>query len=628
MQARMQPIDRLFASLPRIVRELSQDLNKKVNLSVEGADTELDRQLIETIRDPLTHIIRNCIDHGIESPEDRLAVHKPQTGVIRIIASQDAGFISIRISDDGRGIDVARVRQKALELNLADAAQLASMSNDDICRFVFAPGFSTAGTVTNVSGRGVGMDIVREHVESIGGTVALTTTAGQGTTITLKVPLTLAIVPALIFTVAGNRFAIPQDAVVEAVSSDDGESGRLKTVQGNQFFTLRDKVIPVADMRRICRLPEPTAEKYNNANSIVIISRIGTTNFAITVDELADVQEIVVKPLSSPLIHLNVFSGNTILGDGSVVLIINPVGLANAIGLDSTKQYSVNIAHDNDPNHRDVTSLILFRGNSGIHKALPLSLLSRIEEVRTQDVMESDGRLLINHNGNIMPAIDLAGFSGEREKWPVLVVGVGGAPMGLLVSEIVDTVDHALEIDIAGRTPSVIGTTRVRDHITEILDLTYFMQQARHDEYARRHARRFRIMVIDDKPFFRDMLAPIVAASGYEVSTAGSAEEALTTVRRGATFDAILTDIDMPDVTGYELTRLIRELPAYQKVPVIALDAYAGEEVLRAAKLAGMDGVVGKFDRKSLVETLHNCLMATAFQNAALETALNEERAA
>ncbi|MGE3247558.1 MAG: chemotaxis protein CheA, partial [Beijerinckiaceae bacterium] len=447
MQARMQPIDRLFASLPRMVRELTIDLGKQANLVVEGSDTELDRQLIDHIRDPLMHLIRNCLDHGIEPPDERIAMGKPAHGLVRVTAAQDAGFISIKIHDDGRGIDVARVREKAAALGLTDEAQLASMSNDEVCRFIFAPGFSTARKVTHVSGRGFGMDVVRENIESIGGTVSLTTVYGQSTTFTLKVPLTLAIIPALIFSVGSFRFAIPQDSVVEAVACHDGDRSRLSTVQGRTVFRLRDHVLPVADLSRICRL-DPEDNDEDHRNKLAIVTRIGAVNFAMAVDELADVQEIVVKPLSSPLAHLDIFAGNTILGDGSVVLIINPVGLAASIGLDSTKQYSVSSSESTESYRKDATNFILFRAGGQVQKALPLSLLSRIEEVAITDIVDSDGQKLLKHNGMIMPVVMLVEPDGQRETWPGRVVGGGGEPRGLVDSEIVDTIEHSREIDI------------------------------------------------------------------------------------------------------------------------------------------------------------------------------------
>ncbi len=532
-------------------------------------------------------------------------------------------MISIQIADDGSGIDVNRIRDKAAALGLADDNRLAVMTNDELCRCIFAPGFSTANKVTHVSGRGFGMDVVRENIESIGGTVSLTTVAGQGTTVTLKVPLTLAIIPALIFSVGNHRFAIPQDSVVEAVSCHDGDKSRLSVVQGQKTLRLRDQVMPVADLASICKV-----QPADDSERLVIVTRLGTSNFAIAVDQLADVQEIVIKPLSSPLSHLNIFAGNTILGDGSVVLIVDPVGLAAAIGLDSSNQHSVDVDGQADPYRKDATNFILFRAQGKVQKALPLSLVSRIEEVKASDIVDSDGQKFLRHSGQLMPVIVLAGDDPERQTWPVLIIGVAGEPMGLVVTEIIDTIEHSLEIDIAGRTPAIIGTTTMNGEVTEIMDLTHFMESARPDEFARKHAHRFRVLLVDDKLFFRDMLAPIIAAAGYEVNTAESAEAAMAAIRRGGQFDAILTDVDMPDVNGYELTHMIREIPAYLDTPIIAMDAYAGDEVQDTANRAGMLSVVGKFDRKLLVSLLQDNLTASAFRQSAIESRMNTETAA
>jgi two-component system chemotaxis sensor kinase CheA len=331
MQARMQPIEKLFANLPRLVRDLAGELGKRIDIETTGGDTELDRQLIELIRDPITHLIRNCADHGVEPPDERRRLGKRENGRIRVAASHDAGYITIEVADDGRGLNVERIRQKALAMGLGSEADLARMTNDEICRFIFAPGFSTAASVTNVSGRGIGMDVVRENIEAIGGAVALTTTVGVGTSFTLKIPLTLAIAPALIVRSSGHRFALPQHAVVEAVSVWGESSSRLETVQGALMLHIRDGVVPVIDLRTLLKLEgEPEAPEQDQ---LAVLMRFGTNSFGIVVDTVSDVQEIVVKPLGRSLSHLTAFSGNTILGDGSVVLILNPNGLAAAIGL-------------------------------------------------------------------------------------------------------------------------------------------------------------------------------------------------------------------------------------------------------------------------------------------------------
>jgi two-component system chemotaxis sensor kinase CheA len=589
------------------VRDLANELGKRIDIVTSGADTELDRQLIELIRDPITHLIRNCADHGLESPEDRRRLGKREVGTIRIAAAHDSGYITIDVGDDGRGLDVDRIRQKALAMNLASESELARLSNDEVCRFIFAPGFSTAAKVTSVSGRGVGMDVVRENIEAIGGTVSLKTTVGAGTTFTLKIPLTLAIAPALIVRTAGHRFALPQHAVVEAVAIWGDESSRLEDVQGALMLHIRDSVIPCIDLRTLLKLDgEPEAPEQER---LAVIMRFGPSAFGVVVDTVSDVQEIVVKPLGRSLSHLTVFSGNTILGDGSVVLILNPNGLATHIGLDLANHYSDASQSTKFVSAGTNTRLIVFRAGEGPLKALPLSLVSRIETVGRDAIEDIDGMKAVHHLGKLMPVIDVNRCSESTiDKLHVLVIGVGGEPMGLLVSEIVDIVEDALAIEIAGKTEAVIGSTTIAGQATEIIDLQYYMRIARPDAFARGNARRYSVLLVDDKPFFRDMLAPVVAAAGYEVRTAASGAEVLELIKHGVSFDALVTDIDMPGMNGYLLAQRLREDPSRQSLPIVALDAHAGPNIVAAARAAGMAGAVGKFDRKALLEQLKAAL--------------------
>ena len=620
MHARMQPIERLFSNLPRLVRDLSTELGKRIDLVTAGADTELDRQLIELIRDPITHLIRNCADHGLETPQERLRAGKRETGTIRIAAAHEAGYITIEISDDGRGLDVTRIRQKALSLSIATEADLTRMSNDEVCRFIFAAGFSTAAKVTSVSGRGVGMDVVRENIESIGGTVSLATVEGGGTTFTLKIPLTLAIAPALIVRSSGHRFALPQHAVVEAVSIWGEDASRLENVQGALMLHIRDSVIPVIDLRELLRLDgEPEAPEEDR---LAVIMRFGTNAFGVVVDVVSDVQEIVVKPLGRSLSHLTVFSGNTILGDGSVVLILNPNGLASHIGLDVANQYSGASEQMDRLMPQNTMRLIVFRAGDGPLKALPLSLVSRIETIERGDIRNVDGMQVVHHLGRLMPVFDIGGIGDAAQKLHVLVAGVGGEPMGLLVTEIVDIVEDTIDIEIAGKTDSVIGSATINVEATEILDLQHFLRIARPAAFTRRTMRRSTVILVDDKAFFRDMLAPVIGAAGYDVRTAGSAEEVLSLFKKGFVFDALITDIDMPGMNGYALAQRIRETPALQDLPIIAMDSHAGPNVVRAARTAGMIGAVGKFDRARLLQLLTEALDPSAMAADGIEQSM------
>ena len=560
MRARMQPLSRLFTRLPRLVRELAVDTRKKLTLVLEGGDTELDRQLIEVVRDPLTHILRNAADHGIELPAARLACGKPESGTIKITASHEAGYISVNITDDGRGLDMERIKTKALARGLVTPAALALMAPETIFRFIFLPEFSTAVTVTSISGRGVGLDVVRENIETIGGSIAVTSTFGKGTSFNLKIPLTLAIAPALIVEAGSHRFALPQQSVIEAVGLGEGSPHKIEQVQERMVLRVHDKIVPLVDLRELFKLDQ---EEQRSPATLAVIMRFGAQSFGILVDNVADVQEIVVKPLGASLAHLFMFSGHTILGDGSVVLILDTVGIAKSIGLTQLLELGVAHASERFVPPREKTRLILFRSGDSVLKVVPLSLISRIETAAPATIAVSDGMLVMQHRGFLMPLLRLDGYSSKdaAENKPVLVLGIGGESVGLVVDEIIDIVEDFIDIDIASANPGTIGSARIQDLVVEIIDVSHYVKLARPDAFARGIINRFAILLVDDRLFFRDMLSPILAAAGYRVTTASSGRDALFLLSKGAVFNAIVTDTDMPDMDGYTLAREIRRDP-------------------------------------------------------------------
>lgn len=620
MRARMQPVERLFASLPRLIRELSLELGKKLRLVTEGADTELDRQLIEFIRDPLTHLLRNCADHGIEAPEIRLALGKPEEGTIKVTATHEAGYITIDVRDDGRGLDLEGIRIKAVAKGLVTNAEALQMSDDEICQFIFAPALSTATVVTSISGRGVGMDIVRDNIESIGGSVSIATTSGKGTRFSLKIPLTLAIAPALIIAACGHHFALPQHSVIEAVGVEAESAHTLEFVQGSLVLRLRDELIPVVDLKDVLALE--TGHPSGDGGSLVIIMSVNACVFGVVVDQVMDIQEIVVKPLGASLTHLQVFSGHTILGDGSVVLILDPTGIASQLGFERSNDYTLEHPPEIFEPVEANTRFVLFRAGPGVPKALPLSLIARIESVAFSAVRQADGILVMQHQGQLMPLVPL--FAVEKAALqtinPVLVLNIGGESMGLLVEEILDVVESRINIQISGASVGVIGTAQIRDEVVEILDATHFMQIGRPLAFSRAFANHFRILLVDDKPFFRDMLGPLLSAAGYRVTTAASGADALAMFEKGAVFDAVVTDTDMPDMSGYALARRLTDDPRHASLPIVALAAHAAPAVVLAAAECGMRGAVGKFDRKALLEMLGKLLEAHDLNKHDLES--------
>ena len=604
MRARMQPVERVFSNLPRMIRDLANDLNKKINLVTEGADTELDRQLIDLIRDPLTHLVRNCADHGIETPEERLRVGKPAAGTVRVSAAHEAGQITIEIADDGRGLDITKIKSKAIQVGLATPQQLERMSDEEIYRFIFAAGFSTAEKVTNVSGRGVGMDVVRENIQTIGGSVALTSTPGKGAKFSLKIPLTLAIAPALIVEASGQRFALPQHSVVEAVGLNGGEH-KIELVQGSKILQLREAVLPIGSLADLLHLAQPE-DRGAEAEQLAVIMRVGAHAFGITVDAVVDVQEIVVKPMGGSLSHLSSFSGHTILGDGSVVLILDPNGVCQALGLEQSREGSAGNVESGAPRVGDRTRLVYFRAGSGVDKVLPLSNIARIETVSSEKIEMSNGMMLMQHQGRLMPIVaaapDVMVKEGDNT---VFVISPDGEPFGLLIDAIVDIIEEKLDVEIAGDQPGIVGAAEINGKVIELLDIGYFVDILR-PQGDRPKDRKSRLLLVDDAAFFRDMLAATLQAHGFEVVKCGSGAQAVAAIGQGTRFDAALIDVELPDVAGYELADRLREAGA--QCPLIAIAPYATREILRAATAAGMAGAVGKFQRNQMLDLIRACI--------------------
>src|SRR5712692_4605213 len=339
MKTRMQPIGNAWQKLPRIVRDLSGELGKQIELEMHGADTELDRQVLDLIKDPLTHMVRNSADHGLETPAERLAAGKPEQGTIRLSAYHEGGHIIICIADNGRGLNTERIKAKAIANGLVIEAELEKLTEAQIHKFIFAPGFSTAAQVTSVSGRGVGMDVVRTNIDQIGGTIDVKSVAGQGSSVTIKIPLTLAIVSALIVEAAGDRFAIPQLAVVELVRARANSEYRIERIKDTAVLRLRNKLLPLMHLMKLLKIDDGSSS--DPENGFIVVTQVGSQTFGIVVDGVFHTEEIVVKPMSTKLRHIDMFSGNTILGDGAVIMIIDPNGIAKALGASGSASHEI-----------------------------------------------------------------------------------------------------------------------------------------------------------------------------------------------------------------------------------------------------------------------------------------------
>jgi two-component system, chemotaxis family, sensor kinase CheA len=606
MKTRMQPIGNAWQKLPRIVRDLCAELGKEIELEMHGAETELDRQVLELVRDPLTHLVRNCADHGIESPELRVAAGKPRTGTIRLAACHQGGHIIIEIADDGRGLDAARIRAKAIETGLASEAALVGKSDAEICNFIFAPGFSTAAQVTSISGRGVGMDVVRNNIEQIGGTVELKSAPGAGTSFTIKIPLTLAIVSALIVEAAGERFAIPQLSVLELVRAGAGEH-RIERIKDTPVLRLRNQLLPLLYLREVFRLGEGGRD-----SGFIVVIQVGNQVFGAVVDGVLHTEEIVIKPMSSKLRHIAVFSGTTILGDGSVIMIVDPNGVAQALGraAQAAQSEARELSQGEAAATDDIVSLLVFRAGSQRLKAVPLSLVTRLEEIDCRRIEISDGRHLVQYRDQLMPLLRIDAEAGLKKEGaqPILVFSDQGRSMGLVVDEIVDIVEDRLDIEVVSDRPGVFGYAVVKGNTTEIVDVAHFLPQAFEDWFRRRDAGKpgpaRTILLVDDSPFFRDMLAPLIKAAGYRVVAVGSGREALASLKSGNRIDVVVTDVEMPELDGFALAEAIRGEPATAAIPIIALAAMVSDETIARGRAVGFHDFVAKFDRPGLIAAI------------------------
>ena len=543
MKTRMQPVGDAWKKLPRIVRDASQDLGKKINLIQEGEDTELDRQVLELIKDPLTHMIRNSCDHGLETPDVRVANGKPELGTIRLSAYHEGGAIIIKIADDGRGLDPEKIRAKILEKGLATPDELAGMSEQQIQRFVFAAGFSTAAQVTNLSGRGVGMDVVRTNIEQIGGQIDLHSEVNKGATFTIKIPLTLAIVSALIVKVGGERFAAPQLSVRELVRVGPGSSIEVETLNGARMIRLRDRLLPVIAMNEVLN---QTLGGTEEMSGYVIVLEAAGRKVGLVVDDVLDTEEIVVKPLSGPLRNVSVFSGATILGDGSVIMILDPNGLASETVMEAEEvKESAAAAAESDEALSARQRLLLVRAGGEEPKAVPVSLITRLEDFDAKTIEKVDERYVVQYRGRLLPLAHAGGYDTFHDsgRQPVLVFAEDGRSAGVAVDEILDVVEETLDLEMGSERPGVIGSAVIKGKATEVLDIAWHMERAwsgapQRAEKSERNA----VLLVEADAFSRRMLAPLLAAAGYDVTVAGGLHEARDAAQMGAEYDVVVGD--------------------------------------------------------------------------------------
>jgi two-component system chemotaxis sensor kinase CheA len=466
MKARMQPVSHVFSRFPRLVRDLALGLGKQVKLELEGQETELDKILLEAIRDPLTHAIRNCIDHGIEMPEVRVARGKPAEGTVRLRAYHEGSHVMVEVHDDGAGMNLARIREKAMERGVVPAARAEQMSEREILQLIFLPGFSTASAVTSVSGRGVGMDVVRTNVEKIGGKVEVDSKAGEGTALRLRIPLTLAIIPALIVRSRGQNFAVPQGSLTELVHLNASEiASHIEWLENAALYRLRGHLLPLIFLDRLLQQSPRDAK---TACDIAILNADGR-RFGLVVDGLADPEEIVVKPLAAVLREIGYYAGATILGNGEMALILNPSAIAQSAGVRLTGTAEETLALET---HAGLEDFLVVEAD-GRRAALPLSTVVRIERIPRSRIEMAGSRPVLRFEGALLPLDDAAAClaEGDQESQTTVVVcRDGDRQIGMTVSQVLD-VTGGRQLEEAGTGALAAGVTLLHEKVTGIVSL-------------------------------------------------------------------------------------------------------------------------------------------------------------
>jgi two-component system chemotaxis sensor kinase CheA len=597
MTTRMQPISGAWAKLPRLVRDLASDLGKSIELTTSGANTELDRQVLELIKDPLTHMIRNAADHGLETPADRLAAGKSATGRISLSARHEGGAIVVEMADDGRGLPADRIRAKAVSNGLVSAAQAAAMSDTEARQLIFLPGFSTAEQVTSVSGRGVGMDVVRTNIEKIGGVIELTSVEGQGTRFVIRIPLTLSIVSALIVESCGERFAMPQASIVELVSANGSEGRRIEQINGASVLRLRDRLLPLVSLQTLLGLAGPETPRVD---ACIVVAKVGSFTFGVIVDRVFDTEEIVVKPVATILRHLKLYSGATILGDGSVIMILDFKGMSMEAGAshllggaDAVETEIAAVLEQTQP-------LLVFRAGSEALKAAPLGQVARIEELEPKSVEWVDGRSVVQYRGTLMPIICADGqpvtVEGEARR-PLLVFSRGEQSLGLLVDEIVDIVEGPLNPQLEQTSSGGAASIVVAGRATELIDVeTYWKkvgmgappaasapparstptveQASAPAAPAAPTAPTKRLLVVDQSPFTQLLLGPLLAQAGYTVEVAADPKTALALHDDGAVYDLILADTSPASPHARQMAQAFGRATGWHTTPLLGLGAH------------------------------------------------------
>lgn len=619
MSTRMQPVGVIFNKFPRLIRQLEKDLGKQLELVTEGADVELDKTIIESLSDPVTHIIRNMADHGIESPQERIKKGKPASGTILQKAFHESGQVVIQFSDDGKGIDPDFIGRHALEKAIISADMLEKMSAKEKINLIFTPGFSTAQTLSSVSGRGIGMDVVKTNIEQIGGSIDINSQLGKWTSITMTLPLTMAIISALIVSAQNCRFAFPQSNLEEMVLLEaDDYAKKVGMVHGQRMLSLRGSFLPLISLAESLKMTDgrEISEQINRDKPwYILIIKAENNRVAVIVDQILGSEEIVVKPMPEYFKQIKNFSGTSILGDGAIAMIIDVQGYIQKNQLTYTelqKDYSAIVQRNVE---QEPQSLLIFDNNTEEHFALALSWIRRIDVLDVKRIQMIAEHEYIEYRGEQMRLLRLEQClpiqkpNNYQAEANIIIPKRTKVPVALLINRVIDTKNTVIKLENSNiKTPGILGTMLLDGKITLMLDLHWILETGEPDSVEKieinpEKAKSKRILLVEDTPFFMRVIKECIVSAGYQVTTATNGRDGLEALQ-SQEFDLVLSDIEMPLMDGREMVKNIRANSRWDKLPVIALTTLNDEQTIADGKKAGFNEWLVKLDKELVLKTL------------------------
>ena len=632
LQTRMQPIGGTFTKFKRIVRDLSKQLGKPIDLVIKGEDTELDRSIIESLSDPLTHLIRNCADHGLEDPSTRVNQGKDRVGTIRLQARHEGGQVVITVEDDGKGIDAGKVKAKAVANNLISQSEAETMGENEAAKLIFHPGLSTVDEITSLSGRGVGMDVVKSTFEKLGGAIDLETKLGSGTKVIIHLPTTLTIMSSLIVRIAGDRYAVPHSELKEVILVRPEDEIQIETIRGREVYRLRGTLIPILSMDEITSVAENgkagPAELHEDSTSerLFLVLHSGINQFGLTIDSIDHTEEIVVKPLAQILSKHTFYAGSSILGDSDVAMVLSANGICQSHklhihDLETSVQSPHTVAEMQIIDMQEKQDLLLFRYDTEEQLAIPLSLVFKVEQIDVSQIQIVSESHFINLEGkNVMllyldKYLKIKPLPEGLSTLYIITPKISGFEVGIVASSIEESVHMRLNLDSPPiNQKAILGITTIREKITFLVDLFSLAEQVSPDRFRRADLEgrpdKDRLLVVEDTPFFRDLEKNYFESVGFRVSLANNGQEALEMLKdRPRYFNLVVSDIVMPIMDGYELVKSIKSDKQLEHVPVIALTSFTEEENQEKAMAAGFDGYAMKTNKENILRAVETFLV-------------------